>query len=242
MSSLGTDADSKSVLAVCVLLLFGRVILPSPTGIVAGDITPFTGVRTVLLTFLVSLLCAAVLCLLFIRSKKVGGTYAAALAKPSSRPLIILAISSVVLGVLAAGTGLWPWIWTAPGNTTLLFSGFVVQHAQILAIVAWILTAVVVVPFVEESIFRFGLLRIVAKGAGDAYLGAIASGLIFGILHFSLSINRVTLLNVVGTATMGAIAGVVTVKMKGNIWGAMTIHSARNLSELVVLFLYSALK
>ena len=114
-------------------------------------------------------------------------------------------------------------------------------NVEILKSAPWFeaLTAIVMAPIVEELVFRKGFI----KAIKNKHLFAIATGLIFALIHVTSSINGVgdliMLIYLVPFGALGIAFGYLYYETK-NIYSTMLVHSlhnAINILELILIML-----
>ena len=83
-----------------------------------------------------------------------------------------------------------------------------------------------IIPVIEEFFFRGALLPALQKATGRKWLPCVAVGLLFGMVHGNL-------LSLPSLVVGGILMGVV-VTLTGNVWTGAAMHSAYNLTVLLI--------
>ncbi|MEB3318673.1 MAG: CPBP family intramembrane glutamic endopeptidase [Cyanobacteriota bacterium] len=176
-------------------VLIGEVVLPSLTGAgVSGMLAAWSlsaatrqGLE-VLLTYLTLMVAPlGILALLVPRQLQppAGGWLqwgwrpAAAVTRPALKMVLM------VLPLVALASWLLQLVWSDPGGTNPLLD-MVLGTSDGWALLAFALTAVVLAPLFEETLFRGVLLPVVARHLGARW-GLLLSALVFAIAHLSLA-------------------------------------------------------
>lgn len=134
--------------------------------------------------------------------------------------------------------GLWPWVWrSSPGAAS--FTATLLTRQAWIALVLVFLTLGVVNPILEEVIFRYGVLRWFSALGHSKTVGVLASSALFSAVHFGPRFRFSPADAVPGVALFlfGVLLGVVTLRGKGRITVAASIHCGRNLVEQAALVL-----
>jgi membrane protease YdiL (CAAX protease family) len=144
------------------------------------------------------------------------------------------AFVSFVLALLQ----LWPWTWQWPPHSALRLASALTKGRQWLGLLVWALATVVLIPLIEEVVFRFGVLRFFESVSGSSTVGVVASAVTFATAHLGGSIhpNRAHLTNAAWLFAASILLGIVTVRHRGSLGPAITAHAARNLVEFAMLF------
>jgi membrane protease YdiL (CAAX protease family) len=103
---------------------------------------------------------------------------------------------------------------------------------------SWLLLGVVVGPFIEELVFRFGVLQTVRKRTGSGAKAVIVSSTAFAVGHFGyLPPDEAHLVNSGWLFFASLLLGQVTLRRNGRVTLSVTAHMARNALEVLLLFL-----
>lgn len=153
--------------------------------------------------------------------------------------------SWVFLGFWCSAVGhassAWPFVWTWPGSQHLAVARALAEDRAWAAMGGWVLVNCVMIPIVEETIFRGWLLRLVRKKTDSEIAAVVCSSLLFGMAHLAW-FGRSDLALVVNASWL-ALASVPVahaVARTGRCEYAVAAHSGRNLAELVYLALFLA--
>jgi membrane protease YdiL (CAAX protease family) len=103
----------------------------------------------------------------------------AAVTRPALRTVVM------VLPLVALASWLLQLVWSDPGGSNPLLE-MVLGTSDGWALLAFALTAVVLAPLFEETLFRGVLLPVVARHLGAPW-GVLISALVFAIAHLSLA-------------------------------------------------------
>lgn len=145
--------------------------------------------------------------------------------------LVAAASISVLLNLLS----LWPFTWTSPANSTPIHVANLWGHHHWFGLGLLAIRTVVFVPFVEEVIFRFALLRMVARRTNSVHAGIYFSAALFAILHISPTGDLVAFLNGIWLFIFSVIFGYIAAGPQGSILPGLVAHIGRNGTELVAL-------
>ena len=174
-----------------------------------------------------------------------ASTLRAALLWPNRARIIAgLVVGTAAVSVLLDALGVSPWAWRHPANTTVTFLRTLVDTRQALAVLLIGFTWIVVIPAVEEAVYRFGLLRYVTLKTGSPTLGVTLSAVAFGLAHSlplllgPLGENSYALFYGTWTAAFGLVLGFIVIRSEGSILGSFAIHSTRNAIELLALLVF----
>ena len=103
-----------------------------------------------------------------------------------------------------------------------------------------ILCASIFAPILEELVFRRGL----KKSTNNKYLYAIVTGLIFGLIHVTSSIESIKdiamLLYIIPYGALGTCFGL-AYSETDNIFGTIAIHSMHNTIAILILILFGGI-
>ena len=91
-----------------------------------------------------------------------------------------------------------------------------------------IITSIIAAPIIEELAFRQSLI----KAIPNKYLYIITTGLIFGILHISLS-TPTDILYLIPYGSFGILFGIIIKKTNNNILSTIMIHMLHNLTTKI---------
>lgn len=143
-----------------------------------------------------------------------------------------------VLSLLLNATGLWPfgWRWEYDSNVALVQA--LLARAHFLALLYWLLLYGVGVPFLEEVVFRFGLLQTLKRWTGSSFAAVTVSALIFGLLHLGYppwSPDLEHKWNAIAVTIFALALGSLVLKQNGRISTAIMIHVTLNSVSEVML-------
>lgn len=134
---------------------------------------------------------------------------------------------------------LWPFTWRWAGDPSAQYLRALVENHDWLAIAIWAGLVTVITPIIEEVVFRFGILRALARYTRSPWIGILGSSLLFGIAHLGYwpiwQPDRPHLVNASWLVAFSVLLGWLTLRRQGNITPAIVIHSARNALELGLL-------
>lgn len=148
--------------------------------------------------------------------------------------LLLIAIASVVLNASA----LWPFSWRWESNGTAAYMQLLIKHDKPAAIALWAVAGIVLIPVIEESVFRFWLLRALARVTRSLPAAVIGSSLCFATLHLGnplSSPDRAHIVNATWLFAFSILIGTITVRSRGNIAPALAMHVGRNALEFATL-------
>lgn len=170
-----------------------------------------------------------------------SGRLRQSLRLPRVRTAVFAVIATFVLSNVASSLNLWPFAWRWLGDTTAVYASTLLESRQWLAISLWLLVSVIVVPVIEEIVFRFGILRAVRSATGSDFASVFVSAFLFGLGHVgfvtTLSLTERQIVDVAGAFVFGLILGLITVQKNGDVGLPIVVHSVRNLTEIGMLFI-----
>jgi membrane protease YdiL (CAAX protease family) len=150
---------------------------------------------------------------------------------------MISALGAVGLaGSLALGVN--PFGWEKAGSSAMVLARGLLQHGQLPTVAAWFVWSVCLVPIVEETGVRYGLLRFIARRTNSVWAGVVGSALLFGILHLgnAAMLDSEHLVRALSMFAVGLVLGTATVLSDGNISAAIALHATYNAVSLASLF------
>jgi membrane protease YdiL (CAAX protease family) len=123
-------------------------------------------------------------------------------------------------------------------STTGAYAQLLLHQHQVLALVVWALTSVMIVPVLEEAIFRVGLLRLLGSSARSPRFGIFASSILFGAAHLGTPFwqpDAAHLVNAFWLFVGSLIIAYTTLRNAWNVSVALGSHVARNAIEFTLL-------
>lgn len=154
------------------------------------------------------------------------------------RTLVVVLVFTTVISLLLNALSLWPFTWRWGNSGVAQYMGLLVEQKRTAAIILWALNGTLLVPIIEETIFRFWLLRLLTRWSNSPLFAIGASSLLFALLHlgnpFALP-DRFHLTNAAWLFSFSLLAGHMTVRSKGSIGPALAMHCGRNTLELATL-------
>ena len=99
------------------------------------------------------------------------------------------AFIATVISISLAAAHLWPWTWQWPPYSALRILGALRHGAQVLGVLSWFVSTVVIIPVLEEIIFRFSILQGVWSITGSPVMGILASASLFALAHLGGSFH-----------------------------------------------------
>jgi membrane protease YdiL (CAAX protease family) len=178
----------------------------------------------------------AVIGIIWVRCPK--SRFRASLKMESARVVTRTVVVTVALSFVLNLFGVWPFMWRWASDSTSAYVGVLVSTGQSLAILLWILTAVVVGPVLEELVFRFGVLQAVRDWTGSRAKAVIISSAIFALGHLGyLPPDFPHIANASWLFAASLVLGSITLGRAGRIGVSLAAHAARNALEVSLLFL-----
>jgi hypothetical protein len=164
--------------------------------------------------------------------------------RSSLRLLSAQTVALVLLITLVVSLGLnafelWPFTWRWRESGVHQFATTLVESGQITTIVLWSFSSMLLRPFIEEAVFRFGVLRVLQALSGSSTVAVAGSALAFGVAHLGSPFWRPDtphLLNAFWLFLASVWLGAVTARCSGNLVASITAHVTRNSLELIALF------
>ena len=154
------------------------------------------------------------------------------------RSTVAIAVTAALVSLTLNALTLWPFTWRWPATGTTDYARLLVSAGSVWAMVAWCVTGVVVIPLIEEAIFRVGLLRVLISLFRSEWLGVAGSSLVFSFLHLGTLSPLPDLPHAVNAAWLFAaswIIGHLTVRAGGSIQPGLAAHATRNALEITLL-------
>ena len=134
--------------------------------------------------------------------------------------------------------GLWPWHWRLDPEPNLRFIGALLAGRSILAFGIWVIASGVLLPVLEEVIFRFGLVQIIQRHSGSSHTGVLGSAVLFALAHIGVGVvwSAGNLRNALWALLFGTVLGYTVVKDPTRLSLAVGAHCGRSLLEMFSLF------
>lgn len=157
-----------------------------------------------------------------------------------NRAVVMVVAAATLLGSLILDAAeIWPFAWRWVDAASLLPATILVREHAWGSIALSVLIWCMIDPFLEEVVFRIGILQLISAKTGSI-VGAISgSALLFAALHLipfgtwqrGLWPYAATLFSA------GVLLGVLTVYRGGRVWAPFAFHAMRNATESGSLFL-----
>lgn len=147
----------------------------------------------------------------------------------------------VLLSILLNAVGLWQFTWRWTSTPDVAYA--LLAHSKWLAIAMWGVTGVILVPLIEETIFRFGVLRVVWSLTGSRVASVVMSAVLFTAGHWGTigeHPNGFRMANMIWLFFGSVLVGGLTLRDKGNLSLALTAHATRNAIEFATLLFATA--
>jgi membrane protease YdiL (CAAX protease family) len=154
------------------------------------------------------------------------------------RSVVAALATTVACSLIMNAANLWPFTWRWPTNGIAAYAVTLAQSGQWFTVVIWGVTGVIIVPFIEEVVFRISILRLATIVTGTPVAGVIISSALFAAGHLGNNALRPSTASLVNSAwlfTASLALGYLTVKNGGSIRVAVIAHSARNGLEFLTL-------
>ena len=156
----------------------------------------------------------------------------------SFKTLAGAAVVTLFVAVLLNNSGLWPFTWRWRGDSTLAYASALIQGDEWGAMVLWVSLGVLLNPFIEEVVFRFGLLQYVRRVTGSPAMAIISTSVLFGVLHLGyLPPDRSHIVNSFWIFTFSTVLAWLTLRRNGNITLSLATHITFNFVTWFFLFL-----
>ena len=170
-----------------------------------------------------------------------SGAIRASLTHPKWRPMALAALAGAAIGVLLDQSLLWPWIWRFSKSSSIALAQALWIGDQWLAIVLWLFVWALLVPLIEEIVFRGWLLQVVLRMSRFQAVGVTVSALAFGLLHIGPTVHPTGagLRNAVFAILFSLIAGATVVRRAGHLDVAVALHWGHSLAGLLSLLAVS---
>lgn len=158
---------------------------------------------------------------------------------PSLRDWLLLGLPTAFISLLLAIVGLWPWTWQWPPYNGLNLGHALLTGRQFLGLAIWGFATVGLIPLLEETLFRFGMLRFFGSVSGSAAFGVLASSVLFAGAHLGgMGIpDRAHSTNALWLFFASLAVGSITLQNGGRLGPAIAAHTARNAIEFSMLLL-----
>jgi membrane protease YdiL (CAAX protease family) len=151
------------------------------------------------------------------------------------------AVLTILSGLALNATGLWPYAWRWGGNSARPMARLLLESGQEFPLSLWVIATVAVIPFIEECVFRFALLRALLRTTRSTTAAIVLTSLVFAIGHLGyapsghLDVQHVSV--AFWALVMSVVLGWITVLRSGEIRTAIVIHGVRNALEMTTLLL-----
>ena len=153
------------------------------------------------------------------------------------RTLAASALVSAGISLVLDGVGLWPWRWKENPRSNLLFVGTLLTGHQWAGLGVWCVSLVVVLPVLEELVFRCALLQLLLRSIGSVHWAVWLGAGIFAMAHLGpgAALSQPSLLNVFWAFWFGIAVGYATVRSSNRLSIAVGAHCGRAFIELLSL-------
>lgn len=224
------------ILVLVALLALQRYLLVRPDVRTSVDRLQMStdALQIVLILFASPIVAAFIVVMLVARSQRRAGPLAQAL-KVDPLPFAFCFIVSAIVSAVLSYASIWPWSFASPLSHSREISSFIVNYHQSAAGLVWVIVATLMVPLLEEVLYRFGLLRWLEHLTGSALVAVAGSSIVFGAAHFSF-VDPFGRRNAIFTCLMGLASSLLVKRTGGNLTCAVAIHSGRNMMEVFLLF------
>lgn len=176
------------------------------------------------------------LCLILIACRRKANGLSRYILGESWGLAAVACVVTIIGSVMLNNLGAWPFAWRSPDDPARVFVAALLAGRQWGALTLWLLFAAIVAPFIEEVVFRFGVLQSVSMLSKSPALGVVASAALFGIGHLDvLPPTHRGLVQGLQATALGLVLGLVTVKRRGNVTLSLAVHAARNGLEALLL-------
>lgn len=149
------------------------------------------------------------------------------------------ALTGLTINVILAVFGIWPFVWTASDSPLPAVAMGLLSGHNYAAIGLWLLTVGCITPFIEECIFRQGLLGWLQSRLESKHKAIWTTAAIFGAMHLGnlAYIPLATLRNAATAGLFSVALGYLVLFRVGGLTSAIVVHVSRNLLEGATLFL-----
>lgn len=152
--------------------------------------------------------------------------------------IAITVITTHVLSLALNAFGLWIFTWRLPTTGGALYARALVASEQWASLVIWVLGIVVMVPLIEEVVFRYGVLRYALAVTGSRSLAVLTSSAAFALGHLILTPIRSTDIHTAAWLFAGSLVlGSIALRAHGGLSLCLAAHSTRNATEALTLFM-----
>lgn len=151
-------------------------------------------------------------------------------------PVVVAFLAGIAGSWLLHRTGYWPWIGRHNPYSQVLVG--LHSASQSFLLLAMLVCMGMLVPLIEELIFRYAIPRLMSHRPNDhRWLVLLISATLFSLAHFGPHFRASEVFSRAGLLYLGfgLFAGYITERNHGRIACAVGLHSARNLSELIAV-------
>jgi membrane protease YdiL (CAAX protease family) len=235
------DADIRLVLGVGLVYIAFINLREWLIQSVAGYPLPLTsdyvaqhGTPIMLARFALELSILILLAAIWGRAPK--GALRAALRSDTAATTAGVATATAIVLFVLNNLDIWPFTWRWEGDSARPFVFALVEGGQHIGVLLWCTIVAVVIPLVEEVLFRFGVLRWASRWLGSNAAGVVLSSLLFGAIHTGpLPPNRAHLTQALGSFGFAVVLSIMTVRNNGRIASAVAAHITKNSLEVATL-------
>jgi hypothetical protein len=154
------------------------------------------------------------------------------------RTLVVSLLVSALASWILDHWGIWPWHWRLDLQSNLLFVGSLLSGKQYAALVMWALSIGVMLPVLEELIFRFGILQYIRHKTGSTKVAVMLSAGLFSVAHLGpgVPLSADNIRNALGALGFGLIVGYIAGSGGSpSLRAAAGAHIGRSLLEVCTL-------
>lgn len=130
--------------------------------------------------------------------------------------------------------------WRIPNNSAGIHIAVLTVHRHALGLLIASLGTVVLIPFVEEIVFRYGVLRGVFKATNSPRIAIGTQSVIFALFHTGhippTLLSGAELVNILWIFAFSLLLGWMTTTRQNGLLLAVYAHMALNATELVTLW------
>lgn len=150
----------------------------------------------------------------------------------------IAVLIGAAVSVLLNSLGVWPFPWQRPDSYEATHVALLILGGQRLGLLLMALVTIVVVPLVEEVVFRFGVLELLLGKLHSLHAAVLASAALFAALHLGQGggfLGSRVGMNAAWLFIGSVILGYVAVMRGGKIGVPIGVHAGHNMVHIALL-------
>ena len=159
-----------------------------------------------------------------------------ALTPVTMRAFLLAGLGSALASLVLDHLRLWPWLWRWRVESNVRSIAFFLESHQWSTLLLWVIIGGVLIPVIEEIVFRFGVLRLILSVTGSRRMAIVVSAAVFGLAHLGPATPIwASTYNALWAGFFGLVLGTLVARNGGRLDMAIGAHVFRSLTEIAYL-------